>query len=117
MTLWPQEIEQYPARLRLLKDKLAGIVAAAIFRGLISVQEGLLDAIDSVLNQQDDNDTPAAEDNYGHHPMQWPRLIAQRLLDPSIVGACSPAASNQATAIFLMSGLSQEAWEVFDPSP
>lgn len=69
-----------------MRDKLASIMAAAIFKGYICVQEGLLDLIDEALPQPDD-DQPAAEDNFGHHPMLWPRLIAQHLLHPSIVGA------------------------------
>ena len=71
-----------------MKDRLARIMAAAIFKGYICVQEGLLDLIDAVLPQPDDN-YPAAEDNYGHHRMQWPRIIAQHYLDPSLPGDCN----------------------------
>ena len=82
------QVERYPAQLRHMKDKLASIMAAAIHKGYICVQEGLLDLVDAVLPQPYD-DYPAAEDNFGHHRIHWPRLIAQHYLDPTLPGDCS----------------------------
>ena len=83
------QAEDFPAQLRLMRDKLASIMAAAIYKDCICVQEGLLDLIDAVTTRPDYSQPDL--DDYGHHPVLWPRLIAQHYLDPSLPSKCSPA--------------------------
>ena len=79
VTLTPLE------QAKLAEKELAGILAAAVHVGWLPVQEGILGVIDCIQI------TGPCPDDSAAHPVphdlkQWPRIVAEQYLDPSMPG-------------------------------
>lgn len=72
-----------------MQRKLAGIIAAAVHVGLISVHEGVCDCIDCMhlVVQSPKNGEPPEISYSDERHAEWPRLIAEQYMHPDLPGA------------------------------
>lgn len=82
----PEKPHQLPLPQKQLD--LAGILAAAVHQGYVSVQEGICDALDHFRGESFKDGQPTKLLLSCGDRAQLPRLIAERYLDPDAPGEC-----------------------------